>query len=201
VTVGGTRTAGTGIARTLTSLSIVPRPWGCLIAHTRDADQLVRPSRPCWPPCAPATGPGVLVEQVGQEGLTVRTYVARLDSCVRHAQGADRWSWPELDPATLDSQAVTVSRDPGGLVRGRPRRSPRGPTRSLPPARAWGGDQLDILPAMNDRDSYHATRAALRQVRPSQAAAGTSPALAPPPRASRVCARPATSQPSTSNAG
>src|ERR1035437_7059928 len=47
-------------------------------------------------------------------------------------------------------------------------------------------------------DSYGATRAARWWVLPSQAAAGTSPALTPPPRAFRVCASPAaTMRPST----
>src|ERR1019366_8965738 len=47
-------------------------------------------------------------------------------------------------------------------------------------------------------DSYRATRAAPWWVLASQAAAGTSPALTPPPRAFRVCASPAaTMRPST----
>src|ERR1035437_2407606 len=47
-------------------------------------------------------------------------------------------------------------------------------------------------------DSYRATRAAPWWVLPSQAAAGTSPALMPPARAFRVCASPAaTMRPST----
>src|ERR1035437_2804864 len=47
-------------------------------------------------------------------------------------------------------------------------------------------------------DSYRAARAAPWWVLPSQAAAGTSPALMPPARAFRVCASPAaTMRPST----
>src|ERR1035437_6912063 len=47
-------------------------------------------------------------------------------------------------------------------------------------------------------DSYRATRAAPWWVLPSQAAAGTSPALTPPARAFRVCVSPAaTMRPST----
>ena len=57
---------------------------------------------------------------------------------------------------------------------------------------------LDILLAMNDRDSYRAAHAAPWWVLASQAAAGTSPALMPPPRAFRVSASPAaTMRPST----
>src|SRR5674476_987022 len=70
------------------------------------------------------------------------------------------------------------------------RPSARGPRRS---ARS-----LDVLPAMNDRDSYRAAHAAPRRVLPSQAAAGTGPPLMPPARAFRVCASPAaTMRPST----
>src|ERR1017187_3412449 len=51
---------------------------------------------------------------------------------------------------------------------------------------------------MNDRDSSRATHAAPWWVLASQAAAGTSPSLTPPPRASRVSASPAaTMRPST----
>src|SRR5664280_2107277 len=58
--------------------------------------------------------------------------------------------------------------------------------------------RIDILPVMNDRDSYRATHAAPWWVLPSQAAAGTSPPLTPPPRAFRVSASPAaTMRPST----
>src|SRR5665213_3399594 len=72
---------------------------------------------------------------------------------------------------------------------------------------SWGrpsGDRtrlhslIDILPAMNDRDSYRATHAAPWWVLASKAAAGTSPPLMPPPRAFRVSASPAaTMRPST----
>src|SRR5664280_3383738 len=58
--------------------------------------------------------------------------------------------------------------------------------------------RFDILPAVNDRDSYRATHAAPRLVLASQAAAATSPPLTPPPRAFRVSASPvATLRPST----
>src|SRR5664280_1943493 len=58
--------------------------------------------------------------------------------------------------------------------------------------------RFDILPAMNDRDSYRATHAAPWWVLPSQTTAGTSPPLMPPPRAFRVSASPAaTIRPST----
>jgi hypothetical protein len=58
--------------------------------------------------------------------------------------------------------------------------------------------QIDILPAMNDRDSYRAAHPAPWWVLASQAAAGTSPPLMPPPRALRVSASPAaTMRPST----
>src|ERR1035437_10662173 len=40
-----------------------------------------------------------------------------------------------------------------------------------------------VIPASNDRDSLRATTAAPRRVLASRAAAGTSPALTPPPRA------------------
>src|SRR5665647_2542274 len=57
---------------------------------------------------------------------------------------------------------------------------------------------IDILPAMNDRDSYRATHEAPWWVLASQAAAGTSPSLTPPPRAFKVSASPAaTMRPST----
>ncbi len=49
---------------------------------------------------------------------------------------------------------------------------------------------VDVLPAINDRDSHRVTRAALRRVLASPAAAGTSPALTPPPRAFMVSSSP-----------
>src|SRR5665647_2734699 len=61
-----------------------------------------------------------------------------------------------------------------------------------------GTCSIDILPAMNDRDSYRATHEAPWWVLASQAAARTSPGLTPPPRAFKVSASPAaTMRPST----